>query len=508
MNDWFLNVLRCPMCNDTLQLSLELEANEGGLSYGLITCAGCNADFPVVEGIPLLLPPKGSCDIYAETAEDILIQGAPALNITAAIRAGNKIAALSLLLNPISLSAPSWTFSPQPPEQIDRTREVRSSSGVTAAKSQPSARQQFTMPLRRLYRRCRAFYRRVRLPTWRQQFAGYLLQHQNRLSACDVIHLYYGQYSGNTEMGHYFHCRFGMPRTLAALSIAQPMRATPGPLLDVACGAGHLTHFLAYERDDGPVVGVDRDFFRLYLAKRYIAPQAQFACVSADNHLPLADDVFEATLCSDAFHIMQDKAAMLNEFRRVMTDQGSLFLARVANAEKEPHEGYELDVDGYAGLVSDLPCAMLGEDELLARYLQGMGPDLSRGTDDAGLRQQKWLTLVASPRQELFVEHGRFKDWPHAVGRLAVNPVYVETSAAQPTGRDGTRHFEFAFPSDWYEFENNAYRTYASSAFSIPVSLLPDLNQRCTDEAVQRHVARFEVLGMPDRYVFPLHPHS
>ena len=182
-----------------------------------------------------------------------------------------------------------------------------------------------------------------------------------------------------------------------------------------------------------------------------------------------------------------------------MSATGSIYLARISNSELEPHEGYELDVDGYAQLFGDLPCAMVGEDELRDRYLRGEGPNLSRGVDDPALRQEKWLTLVATPRKELLIEHGRFEDWPHAVGRLDVNPIYVETAADE----NGERHFDFCFPSAFYEYENSAYRDYASLTFDITDTELEQLNARRGDKSTQARLETFEILGMPDHYLHP-----
>jgi len=326
-----------------------------------------------------------------------------------------------------------------------------------------------------------------------------LQRYADRLSARNVIDIYFGEYCGHTEIGPYFQCRFGQPRHLAALSVVQLMRSTPGPLLDMACGAGHLTHFLSYGRDAGPVVGVDRDFFRLFLAKKYISPQAQFACIATEPVLPFANGLFEAILCSDAFHVIPSKAELLAEFRRTMSARGSIFLARVGNSELEPNEGYEVDVKSYAGLFADMPCAMVAEEELKSRYLTGMGPDLSRGTGDTALRHAKWLTLVATHRDDLLIEHGSFDDWPHAVGHLDINPLYV----GGETQTNGDRYFELCFPTPWYEFENSGYTEYASASFSISEEDRSQLNSQRESASVKRRIDRYEVLGLPDYYLHP-----
>lgn len=483
----------------TVHKSLELETRDESLEYGILRCTDCKAEFPVVAGIPLLLPADSRTDIYAETTQEVLIQGAQISDISTAIRNADKVKALALLLNPLNLTAPSWAFTLPEPEELPSRRKSCVSPAAPTKKGKETGKQRLSMPLRLLYRRCRARYRKFMLPRWQLKLAHYLQRHEDQLSAFSVIDLYFNRFCGPTEIGPYFQCRFGQPRHLAALSVAQLMRTSPGPLLDVACGAGHLTHYLSYDRTSGPVVGIDRDFFRLFLAKKYIAPQAQFVCVDTEPELPFVSGLFEATLCSDAFHLMPFKLPMLIEIRRTLTATGSIFLARIGNSEVEPNEGYELDVDGYADLLADMPCSMVGEEELTNRYLRGLGPDLSRGVGDPALRQDKWLTLVATHRSDLLIEDGDFTDWPHAVGRLDINPIYISGEV----GKDGEQDYVFGFPTAWYEFENAAYQEYASSSFSISEEARSRLNHDRSTEWVQRHVDQYEVLGMPERYLNP-----
>lgn len=495
MNNWLLEVLRCPVCRERLEISRALQTDQGSLVYGMVSCTGCTADFPVVEGIPLMLPPDARGNIYAETAEDIVMQGAPVSAISAAITEGDKVAAFALLLDPLSLAGPGWQLVLPEPAQRRTWRQASGTPVSTTQNQSPSLKQRLTAPLRKVYRRTRARYRQFMLPRWRKALAEYLIRYQSELSASEVIELYYGHYSGNAEIGHYFMYRFGQPRHLAALSLARLLRNSDGCLLDVACGAGHLTHYLSYGRQSGTVTGVDRDFFRLYLAKRFIAPQAQFACVSTDPVLPLASNLFEGVLCSDAFHIMREKKSMLQEFKRCLTDNGSICLARVSNAEMDPHEGYELNVGGYADLLADWPCAITDEDDLRDRYLKRTGPDLSHHQAGEFMRQKKWLNFFATCRQELLIEHGQFDDWPHAIGKQDINPIYGETVSED----DSERRFSFCFPSAWYEYENADYQRYASESFRMKKVHIEQLTQTGTATSTEQ-LERFEIVGMPDRY--------
>src|SRR5207248_451906 len=125
--------------------------------------------------------------------------------------------------------------------------------------------------------------------------------HANELTAMDVIDLYYRQYSG-VETSNYFAFRFGQPRDLAALSLASLFNQTTGPILDVACGVGHLTHRFTHGQPLRPVIGLDRDFFRLFVASQFVAPGGSYVCAPADLPLPFDSSAFGGIFCSDAFH--------------------------------------------------------------------------------------------------------------------------------------------------------------------------------------------------------------
>ena len=50
-----LDILCCPVCKGDLTLSVA-EENEKEIVEGVLTCAHCQVDYPIHEGIPNLLP--------------------------------------------------------------------------------------------------------------------------------------------------------------------------------------------------------------------------------------------------------------------------------------------------------------------------------------------------------------------------------------------------------------------------------------------------------------------
>ena len=62
MKSDLLDILACPVCKGPLDLRADEIAPEGAVDSGEIltgtlTCAACNEAYPIVGGIPNLLPP-------------------------------------------------------------------------------------------------------------------------------------------------------------------------------------------------------------------------------------------------------------------------------------------------------------------------------------------------------------------------------------------------------------------------------------------------------------------
>ncbi len=52
-----LKILRCPVCKGPLTVSVEEEV-DGEIILGTLLCSNCDEHYPIVDGIPNLLPPE------------------------------------------------------------------------------------------------------------------------------------------------------------------------------------------------------------------------------------------------------------------------------------------------------------------------------------------------------------------------------------------------------------------------------------------------------------------
>jgi uncharacterized protein len=53
-----MDILCCPVCKGDLTLHVDKE-NEKEIFEGELRCAACQLTYPILEGIPNLLPPAG-----------------------------------------------------------------------------------------------------------------------------------------------------------------------------------------------------------------------------------------------------------------------------------------------------------------------------------------------------------------------------------------------------------------------------------------------------------------
>ncbi len=120
-------------------------------------------------------------------------------------------------------------------------------------------------------------------------------------------------------------------------AIGEPMAADliraaalrPGErVLDVACGTGIAAKLAARQVGaDGKVAGVDVNPGMLAAARASTPPDISIEWHEASaEKMPLPDESFDVVLCQMGLQFMPDKPGALREMRRVLTDDGRLFL--------------------------------------------------------------------------------------------------------------------------------------------------------------------------------------
>lgn len=453
-----MQYLNCPACSGDLKK--EENFSQG---FGVIKCSECRTEYPVIEGIFVMMQPQKRLNVFAQTQKkNVLKEGISVREICHKIKKGDIEGVRQSVIYSIpyeSYSLPGW---------------VEKISGKL---------------LKRMIRR--ALRSSYFSNFWARSVARVLKSDQT--TAYDAMRAYYQE---NKHFNYFFY-KFGQPRFLTTLSLATTIKFDANPVLDLACGQGHLLHFITGMNPESTAIGLDRNFFQLYLAKKFIAPNGAYVCAEADEKLPFKDRTFNSVICADAFHYFQNKVSCVRDLKKVTVKGGTIIINRAGNQSVEPNEGRELTPQGYAKLFGAMPVEVFDESSLLDRYLNKKKPNLAKSVNPIDIGKKKWLTIVASQNRQVYMDYGPMDKWPHSIGKLALNPLYRKTGQH----RDGQEHYKFAYPSDWYEYENSSWRRYAPEELFISDSILSSLTQEKKDAKIDDLINRFVVMGFPQKYM-------
>jgi SAM-dependent methyltransferase len=225
---------------------------------------------------------------------------------------------------------------------------------------------------------------------------------------------------GLGRVGDYLLHRDHDPSGLAVLALTAAHPPAGRPVLDLACGAGHLLRRLA-QAGEQDLAGVDVVFGKLWLARRFLVP-AHVTLVCADlAHpwpVPVAADTYVAA--HDVLYFLDDPAALLATAAQHAGDGGAVVAAHCHNLGQP---GHPRPPEAWAAL---LPGALsYGEEELTSATLERRPP---RPADAEELGDTEAVALArdggAAPPDPALLD-------PAPGADLQPNPLYV----------DGARHW-------------------------------------------------------------------
>lgn len=295
----------------------------------------------------------------------------------------------------------------------------------------------------------------------------------------------------SAEAFNYFRFRYSMPRYPVALSCIEAALPSPGPIVDVGCGAGHLTWALQQRAGTTPVVGVERELFLLLVA-RQLAPSAAFVCADAAA-LPFRTGWAARAFAFDVLSFVTQKWAVVREIDRVLGPGGRMAFTSVKNARRpHVHAGEPLTPDGWRSLVGDRPHRLIPDRVVLDRYLDGVGCPAAGECASTEIDGAPTLTLLATKGIDDFVDAGPFDGWPHARGPLSVNPLY-----APVRGPDDELAYELRFPSEAFAADSPDLRRYLPQRFRVDDLTLRAAATGEIAEELELLVARQAVLTLP-----------
>jgi SAM-dependent methyltransferase len=447
-----LPILRCQRCYGNLSFSVTRPPDPAAAEFGVLVCR-CSK-YPVVDGIPILQ--RGAVGMFDHTTGTAQVAGVTPARLVELIEQGNSGAALFEAIG-----------FPMLPPLLRRLLGWRLSTSAPA----------------------------TRFGRWlcKRRMEAEILSRRGSISAMEVVGFFYQLNSPlDIAVGDYFNRRFAQPRHLAALSLLQNVSTEGKPLLDIACGCGHFDHYLTARRDAVAVVGTDLNFFHLWIARHWIAPSCQYVCADASEGLPFADDSFSASFCSDAYHLIGERKKLHQEIARCAPGRPGI-LSRVGNARVMPNEGQENAVSGYLDEIGAQDTRVFTEGSLVRLYLKRLNPLAEPGDGSEELEWSKWLSFAWNLPAQL--RDPSKEEWPHAVGRLGLNPIYTRRAAVNEQ-----IHLRFEFPGTWYAYENNAMLAYHPRRLTLNKSQLESASKGLPDASVPELVAKFVLLGLPQRF--------
>jgi SAM-dependent methyltransferase/uncharacterized protein YbaR (Trm112 family) len=450
MTGVLLRLLRCPRCRGALR---ELRGRQSGACRSAVLACGCSR-YPILSGIPILTSgPVGDTGRTPEELVDLIARG-------------REREALDAMIAPHPPASPALA--------APWIQSLPSVKGI------------------RLLKRV-AHQRRV--AGWRRQAAAFL-DPRSWTTTRELIHFYYEKVQA-TDVGDYFAYRFGQPRHLTALSLASIVRRPARAVLDLGCGMGHFTRFLSQRAHSRPVVGIDENFFGLYLASHRIAPEADYICCRADAVMPFDDQVFSVVFCSDAFTYFADKGTSIREMRRITESAGVVILAAMRNtATRQLVPSRGLSPRSYQALLDGWPHCLVSDKTLLERYRRRQGPSLARAVDVETLMDDPLLSAVVSSDARVFRDYGDWERWPHGEGPLGLNPLY-RPEVGDGAGRVVLRRM---FPGRFYEEENAECKQYLPETVPVPDEVLNDLDRGSRTLEIERLIEQCVVLSVPAQY--------
>ncbi|MGE0311252.1 MAG: methyltransferase domain-containing protein [Lautropia sp.] len=452
--DGFVARLQCPLCHAPFAFR-ELGARFG--RNGILSCT-CSK-FPVIEDVPILM--KGPVGIISHWNDGAIHLGPDAAELVAMMERGaSEEALIACLLFP---------------------RRYPLQYRLTSAGLWPTA-----------------LSNKVGLAQTRSALKHLLARRPHDLYAEDLFRFFYSRRSGNNSfLSEYFLNRFVMPRYLSAMSLVQRLPAADKPVLDIACGYGQFEHFLTRRQNASPAIGIDFNFYQVWGAKQWVAPDAQFACCDVSVPLPFRDDAFSAVLCSDAFMLFPDKPLLLAQIERVAPGRPALF-ARCGNLEvgpPNPPGGGEMTPQGYLDFFGRDRTRLFCDSATWKDYLMRRNPLEQEPPRMADLRWEKYLSYLVNP-QGLDGTPDANGKLPHGVGKLGFNQVL------RVVGNSGaTIDTEFMFRTIWGAYEDADMICYTQRWGKIDRAQLRRALADPEGEDARELIDRFVLVGMPERYL-------
>src|SRR5215475_159961 len=301
------------------------------------------------------------------------------------------------------------------------------------------------------------------------------------------------------DEGPYFVHRFANPTYLVGQAILRAIgsdrRCFTRRAIDLAGGSGHLTRALCQIAGGAEVFLAETNLWKLWIARRFIAPDLIPVCCDAESPLPFKRGAFSLAFCSDAFHYIWSKRQLACEMMRMVGDDGVIVVNHAHNALAPNYSaGLPLAPRWWRNLLADYGARAFKESEVLDSVIEREAIDLSRDYSDEDLSGEQALFLVASRLDGIFRKYER----PEAQfdsGVWRINPLYEIERV------DGGALLRLQFPSPSYEDEYKACKRYLPESLELANETISDLEAGKLDGELRDLADRYVALSVPRGYL-------
>lgn len=273
----------------------------------------------------------------------------------------------------------------------------------------------------------------------------------------------------------YFAHRWSDPTFLSGLALVEAHWRNPVTGFELACGIGH--HLREWSRRGLRAAGADVVFAKLWIARHWVAPEAELACFDAGASWPLAPHAHDLVACHDAFYFLEPKPAILARLREhVAPARGVLAISHIHNRDwPNLSSGAAMRA---SELASAFPHAALYDDADLTRALvERRAPRAA--PDAAALASVEAFSLAEGPGLAPAQPVGGRLALPPEGAMLRRNPLYAADGA-------------IAWPSERYAREYGPHATYPART---------DCPERAVAGAATAAWAlRREMVDLPERW--------
>lgn len=225
----------------------------------------------------------------------------------------------------------------------------------------------------------------------------------------------------------YFAYRWTDPTYLAGLALLEAHWAQPARAFELACGIGHYLRDLT--RAGVACLGADVVFAKCWLAKHWVAPDADYVVFDAAAPWPVAERRFDLVMCHDAFYFLPDQPQVAARLRDAVAPHGTLAISHVHNAGVEGGAlGPARPAAEWAAL---FPQAQVYDEGALLRALMEQATPVPSGWRDDP-RIEAW-SLVERAGAAQRITDGLAM--PHADAALRRNPLLTDDGVSWPSDR-------------------------------------------------------------------------